>query len=48
MGTYKNLIFTDTSEVLFQVLVIIHMYFYVTEFVYLLQTHGTSNGFHIP
>lgn len=27
MGTYKNLTFTNTSEVLFQVLVINHMYF---------------------
>ena len=47
IGPYKNLTFTNTSEVLFQVLVINHMYFYITEFSYRLQNHETSQGLHI-
>lgn len=47
VGAYKNLMFTNTSEVLFQLPVVNHMCFYITEFIYRLQNRGTSQGLHI-
>lgn len=37
---YQDLTFASIFEIVFQLLVISHMYFYITEFISRLQNHG--------